>query len=151
VEIGRAAVDQLLDELGEVGAGSPLGREITDLLLRRDLTGEEKPEETLRKGLLATGSLGEELLALGDGLSTETDALFGVEDGTLPDEALDATSAAIYLVKSDLVDNLGSMLLAKSLDLLNLLWQQLGEALLQGLQEKEWLMNDVRIAHRTMT
>lgn len=127
VEIGRAAVDQLLNELGEVGAGSPLGRKVADLLLGRDLTGEEKPEETLRKGLLATGSLGEELLALGDGLSTETDALLGVEDGTLPDEALDATGTAIYLVKSDLVDDLGSMLpvLEEKVDLVSFVSQNL--------------------------
>ena len=48
VEVGRAAVDQLLNELGEVGAGSPLGGQVADLLLGRDLTGEEKPEETCK-------------------------------------------------------------------------------------------------------
>lgn len=67
-------------------------------------------ERTLRKGLLATGSLGEELLALGDGLAAETDTLLGVEDGTLPDKALDATGTAIDLVESDLVDDLGTVL-----------------------------------------
>jgi hypothetical protein len=46
VEVGRAVVDELLDELGDVGAGSPLGGQITDLLLGRDLAGQEKPEET---------------------------------------------------------------------------------------------------------
>ena len=46
VEIGRTVVDQLLDELGEIGAGSPLSGEVADLLLGRDLTGQEKPEET---------------------------------------------------------------------------------------------------------
>lgn len=67
---------------------------------------------TLRKGLLATGSLGEELLALGNGLAAETDTLLGVEDGTLPDEALDATGTTVDLVKGDLVDDLGAMLSA---------------------------------------
>ena len=46
VEVGRAAVDELLDELGEVGTSGPLGGEVTDLLLGGDLAGQEKPEET---------------------------------------------------------------------------------------------------------
>ena len=66
VEGVGAAVDELLEELGEVGAGSPLSRQVTDLLLRGDLTGQEEPEETFRERLLTTGSLGQELLALRD-------------------------------------------------------------------------------------
>lgn len=66
VEGAGAAVDELLEELGEVGASSPLGRQVTDLLLRWDLTGQEEPEETLWERLLATGGLGQEFLALGD-------------------------------------------------------------------------------------
>lgn len=46
VEGGWAAVDELLNELGDVGAGSPLGRQVADLLLAWDLTGQEQPEET---------------------------------------------------------------------------------------------------------
>ena len=65
VEVVGAAVDELLDELGDVGAGSPLGGQVADLLLGGDLAGQQKPEETLRKGLLTTGGLGQELLALG--------------------------------------------------------------------------------------
>jgi hypothetical protein len=115
VEVGRAVVDELLDELGEVGAGSPLGGEGANLLLSGDLAGQEKPEETLGKRLLATGGLGEKLLALGDGLATEADTLLGVEDGTLPDQALDATGTTVDLVKSDLVNDLGTMLPARTL------------------------------------
>jgi hypothetical protein len=110
VEVGRAAVNQLLDELGNVGAGSPLGGQVADLLLGGDLAGEEEPEETLRKGLAAAGGLGEKVLALGDGLAAEANALLGVEDGTLPDEALDTAGTAIDLVKGDLVDDLGAVL-----------------------------------------
>jgi hypothetical protein len=66
VEGVGAAVNELLNELGEVGAGSPLGGEVANLLLGGNLTGKEEPEETLGKGLLTTGSLGEKLLALGD-------------------------------------------------------------------------------------
>lgn len=65
---------------------------------------------TLGKGLLATGSLGEKLLALGNGLATESDTLLGIENGTLPDEGLDATGTAIDLVESDLVNDLGTVL-----------------------------------------
>jgi hypothetical protein len=68
------------------------------------------PIHTLGKGLLATGGLGKDLLALRDGLATEADALLGVEDGTLPYEALDATGTTVYLVEGDLVYYLGSML-----------------------------------------
>lgn len=67
---------------------------------------------TLREGLLAAGGLGEKLLALGDGLAAEADALLGVEDGALPDEGLDATGTAIDLVEGDLVDDLGAVLTA---------------------------------------
>jgi hypothetical protein len=66
VEVAGAAVDELLDELGDVGAGGPLGGQVADLLLRGNLAGQEEPEKTLGKGLLATGGLGEELLAFGD-------------------------------------------------------------------------------------
>lgn len=51
VQVGRAAVDQLLDELGDVGAGGPLGGEVADLLLGGDLTGQEKPEETWMRNM----------------------------------------------------------------------------------------------------
>ena len=45
VQVGRAAVDELLDELGHIGSGGPFGREIANLLLSRDLAGQEKPED----------------------------------------------------------------------------------------------------------
>ena len=166
VEVGGAAVDELLDELGDLGAGGPFGRQVADLLLGRDLAGQEKPEEAFGQRLLATGGLGQKLLALGDGLAAEANALLGVEDGALPNQALDATGTAIYLVERDLVDDLGTVLpslartrqqpvsnipqprvcyyhatgaggtciiLAESLDLLDLLGQELGEALLESL------------------
>lgn len=46
VEIRGAAVDELLDELGDLGAGRPFGGQVAHLLLGRDLTSQEKPEET---------------------------------------------------------------------------------------------------------
>jgi hypothetical protein len=66
VEVAGTAVDELLDELGHVGAGGPLGGEVADLLLGGNLTGQQKPEETFWERLLAAGGLGKELLAFGD-------------------------------------------------------------------------------------
>jgi hypothetical protein len=66
VESAGAAVDELLNELGDIGTGSPLGGEVTDLLLGRNLASQQKPEETLGQRLLTTGSLGKKLLDLGD-------------------------------------------------------------------------------------
>ena len=81
MEGGWAAVEDLLDEGGEGRAGSPVLREGGDLLLSGDLAGEEEPEETLGQRLRPTGGLGEGLLALGDGLATEANALLCVGVG----------------------------------------------------------------------
>jgi len=143
--------------------------------IRRYSAESARTRHTLGKRLLSTGSLGEKLLALGDGLSTEANTLLRVEDGTLPHERLDTTGTAIYLVEGDLVDDLGAVLskfrtacqlspsalsqqenghnlLPQGLDLLNLLGQKLGEALLQGLGQNkrsidaQWIMSG-RIWH----
>jgi len=58
VEVAGASVDELLNVLRNLRAGSPLGGEVTDLLLGWDLTSQEEPEETLGKGLLTTRRLG---------------------------------------------------------------------------------------------
>ena len=78
----RARVDEILNELGDSSSSSPVGGESGALLLSRDLSGEEEPEESLRERLVSSGSLGKELLALGDGLtSVKTSAK--VEGGTI--------------------------------------------------------------------
>jgi hypothetical protein len=71
----RASVKDFLDELGNGSASGPLLGESGNLLLGRDLTGDEQPEETFWEGLAATWSFGEEFLALGNGLATESDTL----------------------------------------------------------------------------
>lgn len=70
VEGRRAGVDEVLNELGDRSTGGPVGGESGALLLGRDLSGEEEPEEGLGERLLSSGRLRKELLALGDGLST---------------------------------------------------------------------------------
>lgn len=135
MEVAGAAVDELGDEGGELAAGGPLGGEVADLLLGGDLAGEEEPEETLGEGLVAAGGLGEDLLALGDGLAAEADTLLRVEDGALPDEGLDATGTTVDLVEGDLANDLVTVLLLQGLDLLDLLGQAGGEGLLEGLWE----------------
>lgn len=46
VEVIGAAVDELLNELGDLRTSSPLSGQLADLLLRGDLAGQQKPEET---------------------------------------------------------------------------------------------------------
>ena len=75
VEGRRAAVEDLLDELRNGGAGGPVLGELGDLLLGGDLAGDEEPEETLGERLGAAGSLGEDLLDFGNGLAAEADTL----------------------------------------------------------------------------
>ena len=65
---------------------------------------------TFGERLATAGGLGKKLLAFGDSLATEADAFLSVEDGTLPNEALDTTGTAIHLVEGDLVDDLGAVL-----------------------------------------
>lgn len=144
VEVVGAAVDELGDEGGELAAGSPLGGQVADLLLGGDLASEEEPEEALGERLAAAGSLGEDLLALGDGLAAETDTLLRVEDGALPDEGLDATGTTVDLVEGDLANDLGTVLLLEGLDLLDLLGEAGSEGLLEGLRE-EGMSADVHV------
>jgi hypothetical protein len=46
VEVVGAAVNELLDELGDVGTGSPFSGQVANLLFAGDLAGEQEPEET---------------------------------------------------------------------------------------------------------
>lgn len=132
---GRAVINQLLDVLGKLRSSGKLGRESLDLRLGRDLTGQQKPEETFGKGLIATGALRELLLKIGDSLSTETNTLFRVEDRTFPDESLDTTLATIDLVEEDFTNDGVAMFLSKLLNLVNLLGEKLSEAFFKGLKE----------------
>ena len=75
MESGWAAVEKLLHELGDGGTRSPVLRKCGDLLLGGNLAGDEEPEESLRKRLVASRCLGEELLAFRDALAAEADAL----------------------------------------------------------------------------
>lgn len=133
VEGVGATVNQLLNKLGKGGPGSPLGRERLDLLLGRDLTGDQKPEESLGEGLSTAGGSRELLLALRDGESSESDTLIGIEDGSLPNETLDSSHTTVGLVDGDLTERLGSMGSTGGLDVLDLLGDDLSETLLQGL------------------
>lgn len=53
---------------------------------------------TFRQRLLSSGSFRKHLLALWDGLSSEADTLLRIENGSLPDERLDATRTTVDLV-----------------------------------------------------
>lgn len=71
----RASVQNLFDKLRDSSARRPILGQLSDLLLRGDLSCEEEPEKSFRKGLRTAGCLRKERLALGDCLSTETDTL----------------------------------------------------------------------------
>lgn len=49
MESGRASVQDLLNELGDSGASSPVLGKFDNLFLSRDFTGDEEPEEAFRK------------------------------------------------------------------------------------------------------
>lgn len=83
-----ASVNELLDELGDLGSGGPFLREALDLLGGRDLSGEEEPEERFGQRLRSTRGGRELLLTFRDGEASESDTLIGVKDGSLPDQAL---------------------------------------------------------------
>lgn len=46
VEVRWAAVDELLNELGDIRTGGPFGGEVANLLLGWNLAGKQEPEET---------------------------------------------------------------------------------------------------------
>jgi hypothetical protein len=74
---GGQVGDQADDVLGELGTSGQLGGQGVGLGGGGDLSGEQQPEQALRGGLLilGSGSLGQEALEVGDGVSTETDSL----------------------------------------------------------------------------
>ena len=46
MQVIGAAVDELFDELWDVGAGGPFCREVSDLLFTRNFASKEEPEKT---------------------------------------------------------------------------------------------------------
>lgn len=62
----RAAVNELFNEFGDARTGSPLCRELADLILSGDLASQKEPEEAFRKRLLSTRSPGKDFLAFGN-------------------------------------------------------------------------------------
>jgi hypothetical protein len=102
VESVGASVNQFLDKLGNLGSGSPLLRQSLDLLGGRDFTSQKQPEQGLGKGLGSTRSSWELGLAFGDSLSSESNTLVGVENGSFPNKTLDTPHTSVCLVNSHL-------------------------------------------------
>lgn len=71
VHIGGEVVQQGDHVAGQLGPAGPLRGEPTHLLLGGDFPGEQQPEETLGKRLLAAGCFWQQLLALWDCIATE--------------------------------------------------------------------------------
>lgn len=107
VHVLGQAVEEGNNVRRKLRAGMKLGSQRIDLLLRRDLRGKEEPEQTLEQRLaiaLLAREGREDLLALGDGQTTETNTLLRIEVGGLPKHALDATGTADALIDGNLSD-----------------------------------------------
>jgi AAA15 family ATPase/GTPase len=104
------------------------------LLLGGDFTSDQEPEKRFGQGFLTTISSGQFLLALGDGLATETDTLFSIKNRAFPDKTLDTTHTTISHVNGNLTEDIATMLGLESLNLLLLLRDEFSETLLQRLQ-----------------
>jgi hypothetical protein len=128
------AVEEGLDVGRELGAGVELLGDALGLGGSGDLTGHQEPEETLGEGL--TTSLGgrENLLELGDGVTPEADALVGVEEGGVPEHALDITGTTDGLRDSDIAEGLLSVLGHDLLELGLLLGKKLHDTVAEALQ-----------------
>jgi hypothetical protein len=126
-------VNEFLNEFRNLSTSSPLSREVLDLVVGGDFTGNEQPEEGLRKRLTAFFGTRKHLLAVRDGQTTETDTFLSIENGTFPDKTLNTTHTTIGLVKSDFTKNLGSIFLLEFLDLGLCFRNDLSKTLLQRL------------------
>lgn len=127
VQVAGELVKHLGDELGDSGLLGKLAGEDANLVDRGDLAGKQKPEHGLGQHLGASLALGQLLLAVLDCAAVETDALVGVEDGTLPDHGLQSTHTTEGVFDLDLANDLVTV----SLDLLEEL-ALLGNDLLEG-------------------
>ena len=77
---------------------------VTGFLLAGGLSGQEEPKHSLGKGLGGTvfGGLGENAVALRNGVTSETDTFLGVELGDIVEETHHAAHTTKSLVQSDL-------------------------------------------------
>lgn len=87
----------LFNEWWESSLVGELSRENADLLSGWDLTSKEEPEHGFWQHLGSGLSLWKNLLAILDGLSVETNTLFGVENGSLPEHSLDSSVGTLLL------------------------------------------------------
>ncbi len=130
----REVVEHGDNVLRDVRAVVPLLGQPVDLGLRGHVAGEQEPEETLRQGLGTAGRLGQLLLALRDRVAAEADALVGVEDRGLGDEALDAAHATVRHVNGNVAYLEAAVLLAELGHTLLLLGHQIGQHISQVLE-----------------
>jgi hypothetical protein len=143
VERLGTTVNDFLNEFRNVRTSSPFGRESLDLFLGGDFTSDKQPEERLGERLTTFLGSGEDLLALGDGLSTETDTFLSIEDGTFPDETLDTTHTTVSLVNGDFTKDMRTIVLFEFLDFGLLFGNEFGKTFLQSL----WIWVSLCIAN----
>jgi len=68
-------IEEFFNKLWDCSAGSPVLGQPGNLFWSRDLSGQQEPEESLGKRFATTGSLRKQLLAFGNCLATEANAL----------------------------------------------------------------------------
>ncbi len=117
VHVAGERFDQVEDVVREVRFLSQLAREGADLAGRRHLAGQQQPEHGLREHLSTSRALGQLLLAVLDGLAVEANTLVGVENGALPEHALEATHATNDVGNLDITDDLVTLFLHLSQEL----------------------------------
>ena len=97
-------VDYILADQDEKVPSREFLDEVAGFLFTGCLSGQEKPEHSLGKGLGGTvfESFGENAVTLRNGVTSETDTFLCVELGDIVEEAHHAAHTAQSLVQSDL-------------------------------------------------
>jgi hypothetical protein len=104
VRVRREGVQGALDVLGERLALAPRQRDLANLRLRRDLSGQQQVEDPFGEGLRAPRRLRKLRLHLRDAHPTVADPLLRIDRGGLGDHALEAAHAAVGLSDAHLGD-----------------------------------------------
>jgi len=131
VEVLGEVVQQVNDVLGEIAALVQLVGNTVGLFLSGNLASNHQPQQSLGEGF-STLALGQLLLQLGDGVSTETNTLVGVQQRSLVNHSLNVSHTSVGLFDSAGTQNLGAELGSDFLDFLSLNRNQFLQALLQA-------------------